>query len=89
MELEDKIRKLINISKKTVILLKRKMNATHSKKELDLLIKAVYENQSNIFILSKIVGDLDGLKAEYRNDQLNIFFINIKESIKEAQDLLK
>lgn len=89
MELEDKIRKLINISKKTVILLKRKMNATHSKKELDLLIKAVYENQSNIFILSRIVGDLDGLKAEYRNDQLNIFFINIKESIKEAQDLLK
>ena len=88
MDLKEKVVKLIEISKKTVILLKRKMNSTHSIKEHEKLKLAVYENQSNIFLLSEIVNNLDELKEEYSGEELKNFFENIKINIKTSQELL-
>lgn len=88
MDLEDKIRKLIDISKKTVIMLKRKMNATNTTREMTLLKEQVYQIQTNIFLLSEIVNNLDELKEGYSNEELKNFFENIKRNIKTAQNLL-
>lgn len=88
MDLEDKIRKLIDISKKTVVMLKRKMNATHTIREMTLLKEQVYQIQTNIFLLSEIVNNLDELREGYSNEELKNFFENIKRNIKTAQNLL-
>lgn len=88
MEVQEKVQKLIDISKKTVILLKRKMNKTQTIKEHEKLKKAVYDNINNVFILSEVINNIPELKREYSSEELKNFFDNIKRQIKNSQDML-
>lgn len=87
MTFDEKIKKLIHISIKTIFYLKRKLNTTASMKEYNKIKEYIYINQANVMILSEMVKNSNKIKENYTNKELRDFFNQIKNDIKASQDL--
>lgn len=85
MEFQDQIQRLIELSKETVLFLKKKINTTTSAKIYEKAIYYIYVNQENIVCLSEIVKDPESLEENYSESELIEFFEKIKDDIKSGR----
>ncbi len=89
MNVEDKIKKLIEVSKVSILALKRKMIVTKRMKDHKILVNKIYKIQSSIFILSEMLKNFDRIRENYSDKDLKRFFENIKAELQEAKTLIE
>ena len=88
MSFLEKIEALIKIIQKLLEKLKRKLNSIKKKVKYVEIVKHIKANQDNLLILCEAAKNIDDFRKGCSESDLKNLFSNIKNEIKNAQNVL-